>query len=98
MAKLIEDKIIAAHSLASHNPTICSLPPSLTVATSSSQNTPSQNNRLPIKHLTLAKMAPCQEKGLLFNSDEKFVPGHRCTTPKFLCLITEDDEEIPPTV
>ncbi|XP_077223496.1 uncharacterized protein LOC143857108 [Tasmannia lanceolata] len=37
------------------------------------------NNGLPpIKHLTEKQMMERREKGLCYNCDEKFVPGHRC--------------------
>ncbi|KAH7681920.1 hypothetical protein IHE45_05G088400 [Dioscorea alata] len=42
---------------------------------------------LPIKCLTPSEMATRREKGLCFNCDAKFVPGHKCNPPQFLCLI-----------
>ncbi|CAM8990762.1 unnamed protein product [Rhodiola kirilowii] len=47
---------------------------------------------LPAKRLTPAEMAARRERGLCFNCDEKFAPGHRCK-PKFQCLIVEEAME-----
>ncbi|RVW75982.1 hypothetical protein CK203_052825 [Vitis vinifera] len=46
---------------------------------------------LPLKRLTPAEMATRRAQGLCFNCDDKFVPGHRCRPPQFLCLMTEND-------
>lgn len=50
-------------------------------------------HRLPIRKLTATEMATRKEKGLCFNCDEQFTPGHRCNKPKFLCLLINDPEE-----
>lgn len=46
------------------------------------QNSNSSNTRpttkQPIKYLTYAEMAARREKGLCYNCDDKFTPGHRC--------------------
>jgi hypothetical protein len=31
-----------------------------------------------VKKLSLAELKDCKDRGLCFNSDEKFSPGHRC--------------------
>lgn len=43
-------------------------------------------------------MATKRKKGLCFNCDEKFVPGHKCKPPVFLCLMAESDENDIETV
>ncbi|XP_039121357.1 uncharacterized protein LOC120258078 [Dioscorea cayenensis subsp. rotundata] len=50
---------------------------------------------LPIKRLSPAEMAARREKGLCFNCDAKFVPGHKCKPAVFLCLLV-DAEDPPP--
>ena len=40
-------------------------------------------------------MAAQREKGLCYNCDARFTPGHRCSTPQFLCLMIDDDEDPP---
>lgn len=59
---------------------------------------------LPIKRLTPTEMAARREKGLCFNCDSKFTPGHKCNPSLFLCLMIEQDEipqleeEFPPMI
>lgn len=33
------------------------------------------------------------EKGLCFYYDAKFMPGHKCSPPQFLCIIVDVTEE-----
>ncbi|CAM8996543.1 unnamed protein product [Rhodiola kirilowii] len=47
---------------------------------------------LPIKRLIPTEMAVRREKGLCFNCDEQFRPGHKCK-PKFLCMLMEEDDD-----
>ncbi|CAM8934623.1 unnamed protein product [Rhodiola kirilowii] len=53
----------------------------------------------PFRRLTVAEMTTRREKGLCFNCDEKFAPGHQCKS-KFQCLVLEDaafeDEALDP--
>lgn len=46
---------------------------------------------LPIKKLTPAQMQERRAQGLCYNCDDKFIPGHKCSTPKFLLLLAEED-------
>ncbi|GKA61827.1 transposon ty3-I gag-pol polyprotein [Tanacetum coccineum] len=39
-------------------------------------------------------MAARREKGLCFNCDETFSPGHRCKSKQFLCLLAEEDVQV----
>ncbi|KAF2322806.1 hypothetical protein GH714_031011 [Hevea brasiliensis] len=57
----------------------------------------------PIKRLSWEEMQNRRAKGLCFNCDEKFVPGHRCTKPQLLLLdggfdIDDDDEDGEPEI
>ncbi|KAL0373235.1 UNVERIFIED_CONTAM: hypothetical protein Scaly_1005100 [Sesamum calycinum] len=46
---------------------------------------------LPIKHLSPLEMHARRVKGLCFNCDERFVPGHRCKpSNSFCCWLTRD--------
>lgn len=47
-----------------------------------------------VKYLTYAEMAARREKGLCYNCDEKFVPGHRCKPGSKInySMITEEQE------
>ena len=47
---------------------------------------------LPIKRLSPAELKLRREKGLCYNCDEKYAPGHKCKS-KFFLLMGEDDEE-----
>ena len=40
----------------------------------------------PIKHFFEFKMWACREKGICYNCDEKFTPGHRCAEKKLYLL------------
>jgi hypothetical protein len=52
-----------------------------------------------IKKLTRDEMAECQLKGLCYNCDEKYFPGHKCKEQNIFMAISEDileeDVEIP---
>ncbi|XP_037493831.1 uncharacterized protein LOC110010892 [Jatropha curcas] len=57
----------------------------------------------PVKRLSWEEMQNRWAKGLCFNCDERFVPGHRCSKPQLLLLdggigIEEDDDEIEPEI
>ncbi|VFQ87786.1 unnamed protein product [Cuscuta campestris] len=55
--------------------------------------TPSKPSSLPIVCLSPAERAERSWKGLCWNCEEKYVPGHRCAH-KFLVLLGTDDEEL----
>lgn len=50
-----------------------------------------QGSKFPVKRLTQSEMAVRREKGLCYNCDEKFVPGHICKA-KFMYLVVPDEE------
>lgn len=90
MAKLIDDKCNTTGSSSVVHPVTFTKPPP------PPPGPPPMNNHLgslPIKHLTLAEMAARRDKGLCFNCDSKFVLGHRCNPPQFLCLMVDTEEE-----
>ena len=70
----------------SSNPPIIPSPP---VTTSLQQV---KNSLFPIKRLSPAELKLRREKGLCYNCDEKYAPGHKCKS-KFFLLMGEDDEE-----
>ncbi|GJT16234.1 reverse transcriptase [Tanacetum coccineum] len=84
MAKLVEDKLTTSR-FSNPRPTVrpftnpTTQPPPVT-----------RNNPLPIKRLSPTEMAARREKGLCFNCDEIFSPGHRCKSKQFLCLLVEE--------
>jgi hypothetical protein len=48
---------------------------------------------LNIQKLTRAEMAEFQLKGLCYNCDDKYFPGHKCKEPKIFMAISEDISE-----
>ena len=46
----------------------------------------------PINKLTPAELKIRREKGLCYNCDDKYAPGHKCKS-KFILLISNDDEQ-----
>lgn len=69
-----------------------------------SYSSPTKNkSSTPVKRLSWDEMQTQRAKGLCFNCDEKFVPGHRCAKPQLLLLdggfdIDEDDDEGEPEI
>jgi hypothetical protein len=55
---------------------------------------------LKIHKLTWEEMVECQLKGLCYNCDEKYFPGHKCKEQNIFMAISEDvseeDVEAPP--
>ncbi|KAK9081672.1 hypothetical protein Syun_030890 [Stephania yunnanensis] len=91
MAKVVNDKLAAAKPIPSKftprfNPT-----PNLISQPKPTTTTPTPP--LPIRRLTPVEMRARREKGLCYNCDDKFVPGHKCNrTRQFLCLTVDDDD------
>ncbi|CAA0833020.1 Unknown protein, partial [Striga hermonthica] len=59
------------------------------------QNTPLQPkpiSKIPTKLLSAAEMAARRERGLCYNCDEKFVPGHRCKYKINYMIMAEEEE------
>ncbi|XP_042488048.1 uncharacterized protein LOC122068247 [Macadamia integrifolia] len=72
------------------------LPPT-TQPTSTVLTLPAPPSRIPIKRLTPTEMQQRREKGLCYNCDDKYAPGHRCKTRQLFLLEYEDgDEQVEP--
>ena len=104
MAKLVEDKLNSAKPSPARFPLPCFNPPPLPPPPpilpnppTRPQNPPPPPLPLPIRRLTSTEMAARRARGLCFNCDEHFTPGHRCKTKQFLCLLASapDDEADP---
>ncbi|OMP00125.1 Retrotransposon gag protein [Corchorus olitorius] len=55
---------------------------------------PAPPSQPPIKRLTPAEMQARRAKGLCYNCDDQYKPGHKCRSAPFLLLqIEEDDDE-----
>nr|KYP64598.1 Transposon Ty3-G Gag-Pol polyprotein [Cajanus cajan] len=102
LAKLIEAKLKDTKPKSSRNFSTMSPGPSTIVPNSSLLSkskgpTPSINTSppptppLPIKCLSSQQLQERRATGLCYNCEEKFHPGHRCSTPKFLLLLSHDD-------
>lgn len=88
LAKLVEEKCNTGRPSVPYNRPQPHRPPT----TAAGARLPN----LPVKRLTPIEMAARREKGLCFNCDAKFVPGHKCSPPQFLCLMVDVAEEEPP--
>ena len=93
VAKLVEFKLQSPRYYTPKPAPFPSLPNQTLLKPIPTHTTLPPNSKLPIKRLTPAEMAARRERGLCFNCDEKFVPGHRCKPPQFLCLLVEEDTE-----
>lgn len=88
MAKLLEAKFLDSKPHSSHFSRANSTPPS----TPSLLGPPPTNPTFPIKRLSPTEMNERRAKGLCFNCDDKFSPGHRCKSKQFLLLLVDDSE------
>ncbi|CAJ2638860.1 unnamed protein product [Trifolium pratense] len=59
-------------------------------AQNTSPNT-TPTSKLPIRRIINAQKDERRAQGLCFHCDEKFVPGHKCKTPRFLLLVVDDE-------
>lgn len=70
------------------NPTLNSTRP-----TSSTNPTTSPTpNRIPIRRITPTQRDERRAQGLCYNCNEKFAPGHNCSTGRFLLLMHEEGD------
>ncbi|XP_058752398.1 uncharacterized protein LOC131625563 [Vicia villosa] len=107
LAKLIEAKLkdskpkfskTYVNPFPKSNPTSLSAPyqkgpyntQALTAVRTKSPST-QQPSHLPIKKLSQAQIQERRAQGLCFNCDEKFIPGHKCATGRFLILLCDDE-------
>nr|KYP56554.1 hypothetical protein KK1_002795 [Cajanus cajan] len=92
LAKLVESKLKDSRPKTSRFPT----PTTKTTPTPPiTSNSPSSS--LPIHRLSPSQLQERRIAGLCYNCDEKFVPGHKCASPHFLLLLTEDLPTFPDT-
>ena len=99
LAKIQEDKINDRHRAFRSKTPFPSTPTSTPASQSLSTTSPTPNPTPPkvnFKKLTQEELISRRERNLCYNSDEKFLPGHRCKG-KFFLLISEDDEHNPIT-
>lgn len=88
LAKLVEAKILDSKPSYARPPRSASSPSLLGPA----GNPPPSS--IPILRLSPTEMQERRSRGLCFNCDDKFSPGHRCHKKQFLLLLAE--EEPPP--
>jgi hypothetical protein len=97
LAKLIEAKIKDSKPKYSKPFSTQSVSTQLTknIPTSTTNNAnPNPTSKLPIRRITSAQRDERRAQGLCFHCDEKFVPGHKCSTGRFLLLMTEEEEYV----
>lgn len=58
---------------------------------------PPAKNPLPLRRLSAAEMKARKEKGLCFNCDDKFIPGHQCKRMMFQCILAEEEVDVEPS-
>jgi len=83
MAKLFKTKFQESRSnirFQRPQPPLLSSPPPSTAS----------NNSIPIKRVTTPEMQERHNKGLCYNCDDKYHPGHRCVKCQFLLLLADD--------
>jgi len=99
LAKLIEDKIKDSKPKyprpQPHNPT--HIHPQQNPNNRIPQHQPTTPH-LPIKRLTPAQLQERRTQGLCYNCDEKFTPGHKCSTARFLLLMDHPESPIDPPI
>lgn len=84
MAKLVEHKFNAFRTHWPFSCTILARAPITSSPLTSTIHRPSNiTPSLPIKRLTPSEMASWCERGLCFNCDSNFFPGHKCSPPVF---------------
>jgi len=49
--------------------------------------------KLPIKRLNQSQLQERRALGLCYNCDEKFIPGHKCSTSHFILLLIDEEED-----
>jgi len=77
------------------NTTLTPTPPQ---PTSTPSTTPPKPNSIPptklhVKCLNQAQVQERRALGICYNCDEKFIPGHKCSTGRFLLLLVDDESE-----
>ncbi|WVZ23586.1 hypothetical protein V8G54_002130 [Vigna mungo] len=96
LAKLQEDKLNDQRKhFRQRSPfTSSSTPPLLPTPPSQLSATPSNPPKTHYKKLTHEEMLTHREKGLCYNCDDKFNPGHKCKGRFFLLVAVDDGDEV----
>lgn len=101
LARMAEEKLNAYKSWSTRaNQPRPNPPHTNTIPTPTNRPTwPRPTANLPVRKLTAAEIAARREKGLCYNCDERFVPGHKCvTSARFQCMLMEEEDEPDETV
>lgn len=100
MAKLIESKLKTFHPCFSGNPYVGPIPPQLFTPLKGPPPlclpSPFQMPHLPIRLVTPAQYNERRVTILYYHCDGCFHPSHKCTQPKFMLLLC--DENLPPAL
>ncbi|KAL0409944.1 UNVERIFIED_CONTAM: hypothetical protein Slati_3584100 [Sesamum latifolium] len=88
LAKLVEAKLLDARPIRAVHPHAVPRTPPLLPA-------PRPGPSLPIRRLSPSEMQDRRARGLCFNCDDKFRPGHVCKSKQFLLLLAEDGSTPP---
>ena len=94
LVKLIEDKIKDSKLKPTRPPTYTTVLNPINTNINRPQSTQPTPHTLPIKRLSPTQMQKRRALGLCYNCDEKFLPGHKCSTSCFLLLL-DDAEPVP---
>ncbi|GAU26773.1 hypothetical protein TSUD_317710 [Trifolium subterraneum] len=101
LAKLQEDKIDDRRrnfKTKQHTSSSSTTPPLLPTPLSSTTQPPNNPSRVQFRKLSSEDMASRREKGLCYNCDETFIPGHKCKGRLYLLVSDEPDPaESPPS-
>ncbi|GAU38891.1 hypothetical protein TSUD_67540 [Trifolium subterraneum] len=101
LAKLQEDKIDDRRrnfKTKQHTSSSSTTPPLLPTPPSSTNQPPTNPPRVQFRKLSFEDMASRHEKGLCYNCDETFIPGHKCKGRFYLLVSDEPDpNESPPS-
>ena len=65
-------------------------PPPITPPPHNPSILPSPPSPLPIRRVTTPEMQDRRNRGLCYNCDDKYHPGHRCTKKQFLLLLADE--------
>lgn len=68
-------------------------PPSQSIPASQNTNNIPKSS-LPFRRLSTVEMQARRDKGLCYNCEEKYYPGHKCKKMLFQCILAEEEEEI----
>nr|KYP60274.1 hypothetical protein KK1_015727 [Cajanus cajan] len=97
LAKLIEAKLKDAKPKFNRSSSSFQYPPSPPPKSANpipKPTTTKEPQSLPVKRMTSQQLQERRAAGLCYNCGEKFHPGHKCATPQFLLLLSQDDSEL----